>query len=112
MNTFLPNRNGFGEIDLKMDNMFMQTASFHLFNLSPILKPYTTKEKSLAILFNAEQVMATLKTTTNLQFSQKVYPALVEKKYKHVSTLSIHTPNMRITAKSSAMSQALGQNKT
>ena len=56
--------------------------------------------------------MATLKTTTNLQFPQKVYYALVEKKYKHVSTSFTHTPNIRIIAKSSAMSQALGQNKT
>ena len=51
--------------------------------------------------------MATLKTTTNLQFSQKVYPTLVKKKYKYVSILSIHTPNIKTTVKSSAMSQAL-----
>jgi len=107
MNTFLPNRNRYGEIEPKMDNMPLQTASLYLFNLSPILKPCTTKEKSLATLFNAEQVIATLKTTTNLQFPQKVYPALVGKKYKYVSTSSTHAPNMRITAKSSAMSQAL-----
>jgi len=49
--------------------------------------------------------MATLETTTNLQFLQKVYPALVEKKYKHISTSSTCAPNMRTTAKSSAMSQ-------
>ena len=50
--------------------------------------------------------MATLETTTNLQFLQKVYPALVERNYKHMSTSSIHAPNMRTTAKFSAISQA------
>jgi len=54
MNTCLPNGNGYGEIDLKMDNMALQTAFPHLFNLPPILKPCTTKEKSLATLCNAE----------------------------------------------------------
>jgi len=85
--------------------MALQTAFPHSFNLSPILKPCVTKEKSLAILSNAEQVTATLETTTNLQFLQKAYPALVEKKYKHVNTSSIHAPNMRTTAKSSVISQ-------
>jgi len=101
-----------------MDDMPLQTTSPHLFNPTPILKPCTTKEKFLATLFNAEQVTATLETTTDLQFLQKVYPALVEKKYKHMSTSSTHAPNMRTTTKSSAMSQApytyqisLGQNK-
>ena len=51
--------------------------------------------------------MATLETTTNLQFPQKVYSAFVEKKYKHINTLSIYTSNMRTTAKFSIMSQAL-----
>ena len=85
--------------------MALQTAFPHLFNLPPILKPCVTKEKSLAALSNAEQVMATLETTTDPQFLQKAYPALVEKKYKHVSTSSTRAPNMRTTAKSSAMSQ-------
>ena len=87
--------------------MSLQTASSHFFNPSPILKPCTTKEKSLAILFNVEQVMATLETTTNPKFSQKVYPAFVEKKYKYISTLLTHAPNMKTTAKSFAMFQAL-----
>jgi len=107
VNICLPNRNRYGEIDIKTDNMALQTAFPHLFNLPPILKPCITKEKSLAILSNAEQVMATLETTTNPQFLQKAYSALVEKKYKHVSTSSTCVPNMRITAKSSAMSQTL-----
>jgi len=72
-----------------------------------ISEPYTTKEKSLAVLFNAKQLITTLETITDPQFSQKVYPALVEKKYKYVNTLSIYVPNMRTTTKSSAMSQAL-----
>jgi len=84
MNICLPNGNGYGEINLKIDDMALQTTFPHLFNLPPILKPCTTKEKYLAILFNAEQVMATLETTTNPQFLQKAYPALVEKKYKHI----------------------------
>ena len=88
-----------------MDDMALQTAFSHLFNLPPILKPCVTKEKSLATLSNAEQVMATLETTTDLQFLQKTYPALVEKKYKHISTSSTHASNMRTTAKSSTMSQ-------
>jgi len=86
--------------------MALQTIFPHLFNIPPILKPCTTKEKSLATLSNAEQIMATLETTTNPQFLQKAYPAFVEKKYKHISTLSTHAPNMRTTAKSSTMSQA------
>jgi len=108
MNTCLPNGNGYGygEIDLKLDNMALQTAFPHLFNPPPILKPCATKEKSLATLFNVEQVTATLETTTNPQFLQKAYPALVEKKYKHVSTSLTHAPNMRTIAKSSTMSQA------
>ena len=85
--------------------MALQTAFSHHFNLPPILKPCVTKEKSLAALSNAEQATATLETTTNPQFFQKAYPALVEKKYKHISTSSTHAPNMRTTTKSSAMSQ-------
>jgi len=42
MNTCLPNGNGYGEIDLKTDDMALQTAFPHLFNPSPILKPYAT----------------------------------------------------------------------
>jgi len=94
-------------INPRMNNMPLQTVSLHLFNLSPILKPYATKEESLAVLSNSEQVMATLETTTNLQFPQKVYSALVERKYKYMSTSSIPAPNMRTTTKSSAISQAL-----
>jgi len=105
MNICLPNRNGYGEIDLKTDDMALQTAFPHPFNLPPILKPCVTKEKSLAALSNAEQVMATLETTTDPQFLQKAYPALVEKKYKHINISSTCAPNMRTTAKSSAMSQ-------
>ena len=90
-----------------MDDMALQTAFPYLFNLPPILKPCVTKEKSLAALSNAEQVIATLETTTDPQFLQKTYPALIEKKYKYVSILSIYAPNMRTTAKSSTMSQAL-----
>ena len=101
VNTCLPNGNGYGEIDLKMA---LQTVFPHLSNPPPILKPCAAKEKSLAALFNAEQVMTTLETTTDPQFLQKAYPALVEKKYKHISTSSTHAPNMRTTAKSSAMS--------
>jgi len=59
----------------------------------------------LAALSNAEQVMATLETTTDSQFLQKAYPVLVEKKYKHISTSLTCAPNMRTTAKSSTMSQ-------
>ena len=80
----------------------MQTAFPHLSNPPPILKPCTTKEKSLAVLFNTEQVTATLETTTNLQFFQKAYPALVVKRYKHISTSLTYAPNTRTTAKSSA----------
>ena len=46
----------------------MQTIFPHFSNPPPILKPCTIKEKSLAALFNTEQVMATLETTTDLQF--------------------------------------------
>jgi len=49
--------------------------------------------------------MATLETTTNPQFLQKAYSALMEKKYKHVSISLARAPNMRTTAKSSTMSQ-------
>jgi len=105
VNICLPNGNRYGEIDLKMDDMALQTAFPHPFNLSPILKPCVTREKSLAVLSNAEQVTATLETTTDPQFLQKAYPALVEKKYKHISTSLTHAPNMRTTAKFSAMSQ-------
>jgi len=66
VNICLPNGNKYGEIDLKTDNMALQTTSPHLFNLPPILKPCVTKEKSFAALSNVEQVMATLETTTNL----------------------------------------------
>ena len=107
VNTYLPNGNRYGEINPRMSNMLLQTVSLHLFNLSPILKPYITKEKSLATLSNVEQVMATLKTTTNLQFPQRVYPALIERNYKYMSTSSIPAPNMRPTTKFSAISQAL-----
>jgi len=72
--------------------MALQTAFPHPFNLPPILKPCVTKEKSLAALSNAEQVTAALETTTNPQFLQKAYPALVEKKYKHVNTSSTCAP--------------------
>ena len=91
MNTCLPNRNRNGKIDLKTDDIALQTVFLYLFNLPPTLKPYTTKEKSLAALCNTKQVMATSETTTNSQFLQKVYPALVEKKYKYVNTSSTHT---------------------
>ena len=50
--------------------------------------------------------MATLETTTNPQFSQKVYSTLIKKKYKYESILLTYVPNMRTTAKFSAMSQA------
>ena len=106
MNICLPNGNRYGEIDLKMDNIALQTTSPYFFNLSPILKSCIIKEKSLATLSNAKQIIATLETTTNPQFLQKAYLALVEKKYKLVSTSLTHTPNMRTTAKSSTMSQA------
>jgi len=65
VNICLPNGNKYGEIDLKTDNMVLQTTFPYLFNLPPILKPCVTKEKSLAALSNAEQVMATLETTTD-----------------------------------------------
>ena len=62
--------------------------------------------------------MATSETTTDPQFSQRAYPALMERNYKHMSTLSAHAPNMRTTAKFSTMFQAsytsqmsLGPNK-
>ena len=58
MNIFLPNRNRYREIDPKIDNIPLQTTF-------SILKPYVIKEKSLVVLFNIEQIMATLKTTTN-----------------------------------------------
>ena len=101
----LPNGNGYGEIDLKMDDMALQTTFPHPFNLSPILKPCITKEKSLAALSNVEQVTATLETTTDPQFLQKVYFALVKKKYKHISISSTCASNMRTTAKPSTISQ-------
>ena len=107
MNIYLPNGNGYGEINLKTDDMALQTAFSYFFNLSSILKPCVTKEKSLAALSNKEQIMATLETTTDPQFLQKAYPALVKKKYKYVSTSLIHALNMRTTAKFSTMSQAL-----
>ena len=121
MNICLSNGNKYGEIDLKIDNMPLQTTFSHLFNLLPILKSCVTKEKSLAALFNTKQVTATLKTTTNLQFLYKAYSALTEKKYKYISISSTHTSNIRTTAKSSVISQAsyicqisisLKQNKT
>ena len=87
--------------------MVLQTTFPHLFNPPPILKPCVTKEKSLTILYNAEQVTATSETTTDPQFLQKVYPALVEKKYKHRNISLTHTSNMITTVKSSTMSQAL-----
>ena len=65
MNTCLPNRNGYREINLKIDNLALQTAFFHLVNLPPILKPCATKKKSLAALCNTEQVIATLEITTD-----------------------------------------------
>jgi len=68
MNTCLPNRNGYREIDLKIDDMALQTTSLYLFNPSFILKSCTTKEKSLATLYNAEQVITTLEITTDPQF--------------------------------------------
>jgi len=118
VNAFLSNGNRYREINTRMDDMLLQTTSPHFFNPSPILKPYTTREKSLAILFNSEQVIATLKTTTNPQFSQKVYSAFVKRNYKHISISSTHVPNMRTTAKFFTISQALythqiflGQNK-
>jgi len=104
VNISLPNGNGYGEIDLKMDDMALQTTFPYLFNPPPILKPCITKEKSLATLCNVEQITATLEITTGLQFLQKAYPALVEKKYKHGNTSLTHAPNMRTTAKSSPMS--------
>jgi len=52
VNIYLPNGNGYGEINLKTDNMALQTAFLHLFNPPPILKPCATKEKSLAALCN------------------------------------------------------------
>jgi len=73
MNTCLLNRNGYREIDLKIDNMTLQTISPYFFNLSSILESCATKEKSLATLCNIEQVMATLETTTDPQFLQKAY---------------------------------------
>ena len=54
MNICLSNGNEYGEIDLKIDNMPLQTTFSHLFNLLPILKSCVTKEKSLAALFNAK----------------------------------------------------------
>jgi len=107
VNICLPNGNRYREVDLKMDDIALQTTFPYLFNISPILKPCITKEKSLATLCNAEQVIATLETTTNLQFLQKAYPALIEKKYKHGNTSLTHAPNMRTTAKFSAIFQAL-----
>jgi len=107
VNIFLPNGNRYGEINPRMNNMLLQAVSLHFFNLSPILKPYTTKKKYLATLSNTEQVMATLKTITNLQFPQRVYPALIERNYKYMSTSSTPAPNMRTTTKFSAISQAL-----
>jgi len=73
MNICLPNGNGYGEINLKMNDMALQAAFPHPFNLPPILKPCVTKEKSLAALSNVEQVTATLETTTDPQFLQKAY---------------------------------------
>ena len=106
MNTCLSNGNEYGEIDL-IDDMALQTTFSHLFNLLSILKLCATKEKSLAALFNAEQVMAILETTTNPQFLQKAYSVFVEKKYKYISISLIYAPNIRTTAKSSIISQAL-----
>jgi len=49
--------------------MPLQTTFSHLFNLLPILKSCVTKEKSLAALFNAKQVTATLETTVKIEKS-------------------------------------------
>ena len=87
--------------------MALQTAFLLLFNLLPILKPCITKEKSLAVLSNVEQVTATLETTTDTQFLQKAYSVFVEKKYKHVSTSLTCASNMRTITKSFTMSQTL-----
>jgi len=61
----------------------------------------------IAILFNVKQAMATLETTTDLQFSQKTYSVLVKRNYKHESMLSTYALNIRTTTKFSIMSQAL-----
>jgi len=66
MNIYLQNRNKYREINLKIDNIALQTVFLYLFNPLSILKPYATKRKSLATLFNVEQITATLETTTNL----------------------------------------------
>ena len=52
MNRCLPNGNRYGEINLKIDDIALQTTFLHLFNLPFILKSCTTKEKSLAALCN------------------------------------------------------------
>ena len=106
MNTFLPNENRYGEINPKMDNMPLQTIFSYPFNLPPILKLCKIKQKSFTILFNIKQIIATLQTTTNPQFSQKVYSVLVNRKYEHVSTSFTHTSNIR-TTKSSTISHVL-----
>ena len=106
MNTYLPNGNEYREIDLKIDNMALQTIFPYLFNPPSNLKSCTTKEKYFATLCNAEQITVTLETTINLQFLQKTYSALLEKKYKHGNTSLTYTPNMRTTTKFSTMSQA------
>jgi len=56
MNTCLPNGNEYGEIDLKMDDIALQTTFPYLFNSLSTLKSCATKEKSLAALCNIEQV--------------------------------------------------------
>ena len=106
MNTYLPNGNEYREIDLKIDNMALQTIFPYLFNQPSNLKSCTTKEKYFATLCNAEQITVTLETTINLQFLQKTYSALLEKKYKHGNISLTYTPNMRTTTKFSTMSQA------
>jgi len=40
MNTCLPNGNGYGEINLKIDDMALQTAFSHLFNPPPCYDRY------------------------------------------------------------------------
>ena len=60
----------------------------------------------MATSFNVEQTMATLETTTNLQFSQKTYSVLVKGNYKHRSILFTHALDMRTIVKSFTISQA------
>jgi len=92
MNTCLSNRNRYGEINLKIDNIALQTTFLHLFNLLFILKSCTTKEKSLAALCNVypcEEEIQTWKYIIDICFQYKNHCQIL-----HNISSSIYMPDI------------------